>query len=639
MRRQVAILLSALALGVTFIATSPATAPASAEQPARDYVIKNAKSLDDDRKIRETGVVVDGYEHSNLYVKAKPSQVAELRRLGFKVEGIGILATSIPVDPGYTDFPEMVAAVDAIVAAFPALASKQVIGQSFEGKDLVVMKISDNVGDDEDEPEMLFTANQHAREHLTVEMALFLANMLTSQYATDPKIKKIVDTREIWIVPMVNPDGVQFDLTTGANYQSWRKNRQPNTGTTAKGTDLNRNWAYKFDCCGGASDLKSADTYHGPSAFSAPETKKLSDFVISRRVGGVQQIKLHLDIHTYSELVLWPFGYTNSSVVTGMTQDEYDTHKAIGTQMALSNGYWPTQASGLYIADGIIGDWMWADQKIVSFTYEMFPKYHDTAEFFPPASVIPAETQRNKDALMRFAAWADCPYRAIGKEHVFCTATNDYVMTDGAVTVAQGSSTSVTFSANKTGGSDQNVAIEIGEIPPGVTVTAPLTVPTDNSAQTVNISTSSTVTPGEYIIVLTGTGSLGTVRTSRIKLTVTGNASCAGSDTADHNIPDGFNSVTATIHISGCGGNASSAMRLDLKVAHGYLNDLLIILFAPSGQQFRAHDRQGASANNIDRSYTFDMSAATADGDWTLEAFDLSSGTAGKVDSWTITLK
>lgn len=642
MRRQVAILLSALTLAYAAVtAVAPAGTPAMADQPEQNYVIKNAKSYEDDQKIRKTGVTVDGYEHSSLYVKAKPAQLAQLRKLGFSVEAVGTLAvSSVPVDPGYTDFTEMVAEVDRIVAAFPALASKQVIGQSFEGKDLVVMKISDNVGTDEDEPEMLFTANQHAREHLTVEMALFLANMLTSEYATDPKIKNIVDTREIWIVPMVNPDGATFDLKTGPTYQDWRKNRQPNAGTAAKGTDLNRNWAYKFDCCGGASDLKSADTYHGPSAFSAPETKKLSDFVISRRVGGVQQIKEHLDIHTFSELVLWPFGYTHSAVVPNMTQDEYDTHKSIGIEMAMSNGYWPTQASGLYIADGVISDWMWADQKIVSFTFEMFPKYHETDGFFPPASVIPAQTQRNRDAVIRLAGYADCPFRAIGKEHVYCPAANDYVMTDGTANLVQGSSTSVDILANKTNGADQTVTLSSSGAPAGVTVGFPATIPTDGSLQPINISTSAGTTPGTYTIVVTGTGSLGTIRTSRITLTVTGNAACTGTDTVDHPIPDGAGSVDATITIAGCGGNASASMRLDLKVTHDWLNDLIIVLFSPtSGQLFRVHERQGASADNIDRSYTFDMSGATADGDWILEALDVSSKSAGFIDSWTITVK
>src|SRR5688500_2384749 len=112
MRRRVAILLSALTVAY---AAAVVVTPAAAGQPERTYVIKNAKSFDDDLRIRGTGVVVDGYEHSNLYVKAKPAQVTALRKLGFKVEAMGVTVSSTPVDPGYTDFDEMKAEVDRIV--------------------------------------------------------------------------------------------------------------------------------------------------------------------------------------------------------------------------------------------------------------------------------------------------------------------------------------------------------------------------------------------------------------------------------------------------------------------------------------------------------------------------------------------
>ena len=142
-------------------------------------------------------------------------------------------------------------------------------------------------------------------------MALYQLNELTSKYATDARIKALVDSREIWIVPMVNPDGVEYDIATGS-YRSWRKNRQPNSGSSAVGTDLNRNWGFQWGCCGGSSGTFSSETYRGPSPFSAPETQRVRDFVNSRVVGGAQQIKAHIDWHTYSELILWPYGYTTA---------------------------------------------------------------------------------------------------------------------------------------------------------------------------------------------------------------------------------------------------------------------------------------------------------------------------------------
>ena len=119
----------------------------------------------------------------------------------------------------------------------------------------------------------------------------------------------IVNSREIWIVFAVNPDGAEYDLT-GNPYREWRKNRQPNSGTTAVGTDLNRNYGYRWGCCGGSSGSKSALTYRGAKAFSAPETQAMRDFMASRRIGGVQQIKLAITFHSAGKQILWPYGYT-----------------------------------------------------------------------------------------------------------------------------------------------------------------------------------------------------------------------------------------------------------------------------------------------------------------------------------------
>ena len=130
-------------------------------------------------------------------------------------------------------------------------------------------------------------------------------------------------------------------------------------GSSAVGTDLNRNWGYRWGCCGGSSGNPPSSTYRGASAFSAPETRAVRDFVNSRVVGGVQQLRAAIDFHTYWELVLWPYGYTYSNTATGMNADQYNTFATMGRAMAATNGYTPEQASDLYIADGILPDWAW----------------------------------------------------------------------------------------------------------------------------------------------------------------------------------------------------------------------------------------------------------------------------------------
>jgi carboxypeptidase T len=139
---------------------------------------------------------------------------------------------------------------------------------AYEGRNLNLIKISDNVTTDD---EVLLACNQHAREHLTTEMCIHIVQRLTAGYATDSAIKELVDGHEIYVIPSVNPDGSAYDIS-GGRYHSWRKNRQGN------GTDPNRNWSYKWGCCGGSSGSTTSETYRGTAAFSAPETKAVSDW-------------------------------------------------------------------------------------------------------------------------------------------------------------------------------------------------------------------------------------------------------------------------------------------------------------------------------------------------------------------------
>jgi hypothetical protein len=199
----------------------------------------------------------------------------------------------------------------------------------------------------------------------------------------------------------------------------WRKNRQPNAGSTSAGTDLNRNFSFNWGCCGGSSGTFSSETYRGAAPFSAPETQRVRDFVNSRVVGGAQQIKAAIDFHTYSELVLWPYGYTTADTATGLSADEQATFATLGRNMASTNGYTPEQSSDLYIADGTIIDWLWGQHKIFAYTFEMYPTTSNPG-FYPPDESIPAQTSRNRAAVLMLLDNADCPYRVIGKESQYC---------------------------------------------------------------------------------------------------------------------------------------------------------------------------------------------------------------------------
>ncbi|MFJ4468898.1 M14 family metallopeptidase [Streptomyces sp. NPDC089424] len=429
--------LLALALAAPLSATvtdatadSAGRAAASADD-VRQYEIHTHSTAQDRTAIQRTGVTVDEADDHTVVVSGRADQIRRLRALGYEITPLGAVPDrsageddvrlfDFPsADSRYHNYAEMTSAINSAVAANPGIVSQRVIGTSYQGRNIVAVKISDNVGTDEAEPEVLFTHHQHAREHLTVEMALYLLRELTSDYGTDSRVTNLVNNREIWIVPDLNPDGGEYDIASGS-YRSWRKNRQPNSGSSAIGTDLNRNWNYRWGCCGGSSGSTSSETYRGPAAESAPEVKVVANFVRSRVVGGTQQIRAGIDFHTYSELVLWPFGYTYSDTTTGMTADDRNAFAAVGQKMAASNGYTPEQSSDLYITDGSIDDWLWGSQKIFGYTFEMYPRGASGGGFYPPDEVIERETSRNRDAVLQLLENADCMYRSIGKEAQYC---------------------------------------------------------------------------------------------------------------------------------------------------------------------------------------------------------------------------
>ena len=204
---------------------------------------------------------------------------------------------------------------------------------------------------------------------------------------------------------------MQYDLT-GDPFRAWRKNRQPNPGPSV-GTDLNRNYGYRFGCCGGSSGNRKNIDYRGASAFSAPETRALRDFVQSRVVHGVQQIRTHITLHTNGELILWPYGYTKSNVPPDMTGLDHQTFVSLGRAMAKTNGYTAEQSSDLYITDGDQIDWLYAKYRIFTYTFELFPTEKPTVwgDHYPDDSKIATQTARNRAAILLLIDRAAAPTR------------------------------------------------------------------------------------------------------------------------------------------------------------------------------------------------------------------------------------
>jgi carboxypeptidase T len=322
-----------------------------------------------------------------------------------------------PRDARYHNYPEMVAHIRDVAAAHPRIVKLFSIGRSYVGRTLWAAKVSDNVAVDEDEPEVLFDGLHHASEHLTAEMTISILDVLTSHYgragALGRRVTSLVNSREIWIVFMVNPDGGQFNLT-GDPYRPWRKNRQPTPGSTAIGTDLNRNYSYHWGCCRGSGRHPTNADYRGPRPFSAPETRAMRDFIHSRIIGGRQQIRVSITFHIPGRLVLWPYGYTSVEVPPDMTALDHRTYVALGHAMAARNGYLPLQWGAGRRTSGSAIDWQYGTQRIFSFLIEL-----GTSDQIPDEMIAP-ETARNRSAILFLIRMAGCPYAASGGGAQYC---------------------------------------------------------------------------------------------------------------------------------------------------------------------------------------------------------------------------
>ncbi len=495
-----------LLLGLAAVA-SAATQPES--KAVQTYKIDKVSDRYTRSAIAATGADIREIGKDYIVVGATPEELKAIQRLGLKPQRFQspeeFLKTFPSYDSNYHDYSEMVAVLQQTAANYPTTMSLFSIGLSYEGRTLWAAKISDNVAVDKDEPEVLLDFHQHAREHLTVEQGLYILNMLTSDYGVDPRVTNIVNSREIWLLFDLNPDGGEYDIATGS-YASWRKNRQPNAGSSYVGTDLNRNWSYNWGCCGGSSGTPSSDTYRGAAPFSAPETAAVRDFVNSRVINGVQQIKANIDFHTYDELILWPYGYTYTDVPADMTQDDHDVFVAMGTAMAGSNGYTPEQTSDLYITDGDINAWLYGVHKIFTYCFEMYPATSAQGGFYPPDEVIPTETARNRSAVLYLLEKAGCPYGVIGKQGQYC---NDSAVYDTATALTSSPNpttygTSVTFRATVT---------STGGVPVGtVTFTEGSTVLASNVALNADgqaAFSTTTLAAGSHAVTATFTGITG----------------------------------------------------------------------------------------------------------------------------------
>jgi murein tripeptide amidase MpaA len=309
-----------------------------------------------------------------------------------------------PPDSGYHNYAEMVDDLQAVAAARPSIVHLFSLGTSYEGRNIIGARVSDDPTDNLSEPGVFFVGQHHAREHLTVEVLLALLHMFagtTPNVSTE--VSQLVHTRQIYIVPSLNPDGSEYDIASGS-YQFWRKNRQPNPD--AIGTDNNRNYSYRWGCCGGSSGFGGSETYRGPNALSAPENQRMRDFMLAH-----PNVTTGISFHSSAELVLYPYGYTYEDLPPDMNPIDHQTFVAMGAEMQRTTGYTAQQSSDLYITDGDFNDWMYGELHRYPITIEISGYGYG---FYPPDEYIPIEVKRDWRAALFDARIADCPTRIVG---------------------------------------------------------------------------------------------------------------------------------------------------------------------------------------------------------------------------------
>lgn len=301
-------------------------------------------------------------------------------------------------DAAYHNYAETEAELKALAAANPAEASLFSLGRTTEGREIWCLRL--NTGErgksPSARPAVLFMGNHHGREHLTNEVALAVARHLLANKA-DPAIGKFLDTLDIYIAPMTNPDGAEYDIATG-KYRWHRKNTRINDDKSI-GVDLNRNYDSLW-CKAGASQYPGADTYCGPYAFSEPETRAVRDFVLA-----TPNLKVLMSYHSYSSLLLYPWAGKDADVENERDRKVFET---MGKAMGGLTGYRPQRASDLYVAAGDTGDWAYSARGVFAFTAEL-----DGTTFYPGAAMIEKASVKNIKAALYLLGVADDPYKLV----------------------------------------------------------------------------------------------------------------------------------------------------------------------------------------------------------------------------------
>ncbi|MCA1843008.1 MAG: M14 family metallopeptidase, partial [Actinobacteria bacterium] len=302
------------------------------------------------------------------------------------------------------------AEIDALAAAHPDLIRTEVIGHSVQGRDLVAVRVTGGVGKvpEGTRPAVLYIALQHAREWISGEITRRLLRSMVEGYGIDPETTRLLDTTELWFLPVANPDG--YELTFEPGHRLWRKNVADNDGDGKvdidDGVDTNRNlpdhWA---SAPMGSSNVPGDQTYRGRAAGSEPETQALV------ALAGRLRPRFIVNYHSFGRLVLYPIGWQEQTP----TADQPIYAALAGSPVSPSvPGYKPELSADLYPTNGETSSWAHAATGTLAFTVELGEGIPGSAFVFPDnEALIEQEYQLNRPFALDVAGSAADPSRPV----------------------------------------------------------------------------------------------------------------------------------------------------------------------------------------------------------------------------------
>ena len=326
----------------------------------RDYIVR--LSITDHKEVYPISTKYTVIDARDNYIDLLTTveEIAELKKKGYSLKVLGRVSeefekiNKFPDRGEYHTYDEMVTILDNLANTYPNIAKLDTFGYSVQGRLLLALEITDNPEIPESEPEFRVVGCHHGNEWPSTEIPIYLAQYLCQNYGAIDSVTNLVNNREIWIIPMLNPDG-----------------HEAHTRRNANNIDLNRNYGYMWEGEGG--DVVQ---------YGQPETQAMYEF------NQLHNFVLGLSYHTYGEIVNYIWNWTP----TRSKDDSLIVELSDG--YASFNGYRVTEGYDWYRTNGDLNDYSYGIDGAIDWTIEL------ATSFNPPASQLDGIWDENRPAIL-----------------------------------------------------------------------------------------------------------------------------------------------------------------------------------------------------------------------------------------------